>query len=194
MPAQLTVWLIIDRKKKNTGAQWCPLPTVSRQPVSSLAGEGHRLPAFSVLVQSVKQRTDTTSSMLQETLRQNGLCLTFSSPYHSSHGISSLQHKVLLYLHSTSNHNYTTMIGRYTAVVLYLHSTSNHNFPRAMMCSTVVVLYLHSTSNHNNSSVQHDQPAVVLYLHSTSNHNYRCTCAPFCPVTLSRITRACILL
>ena len=50
MPAQLTVWLIIDRKKKNTGAQWCPQPTVSRQTVSSLAGEGHRLPAFSVCI------------------------------------------------------------------------------------------------------------------------------------------------
>ena len=39
--------------------------------------------------------------------------------------------KVVLYLHSTSNHNRRAQhIWRYT-VVLYLHSTSNHNFRRS---------------------------------------------------------------
>ena len=34
-------------------------------------------------------------------------------------------------------------------VVLYLHSTSNHNDGVEPIYDTTVVLYLHSTSNHN---------------------------------------------
>ena len=34
-------------------------------------------------------------------------------------------------------------------VVLYLHSTSNHNFWVVLFSIGFVVLYLHSTSNHN---------------------------------------------
>ena len=57
------------------------------------------------------------------------------------------------------------------AVVLYLHSTSNHN-PRHVLHHLLrVVLYLHSTSNHNQKSLCSELSKVVLYLHSTSNHN-----------------------
>ena len=36
-----------------------------------------------------------------------------------------------------------------TSVVLYLHSTSNHNQRFVTFSTRIVVLYLHSTSNHN---------------------------------------------
>ena len=38
---------------------------------------------------------------------------------------------------------------RNQSVVLYLHSTSNHNQRIGLAISVSVVLYLHSTSNHN---------------------------------------------
>ena len=57
-------------------------------------------------------------------------------------------------------------------VVLYLHSTSNHNGGMLEYFMRRVVLYLHSTSNHNVWSVFDKYERVVLYLHSTSNHNY----------------------
>ena len=100
---------------------------------------------------------------------------------------------VVLYLHSTSNHNtflrthprlncciissfyikpqllqYHEVIA---AVVLYLHSTSNHNWSGSPVSSLYVVLYLHSTSNHNCGFRSNAAKSVVLYLHSTSNHN-----------------------
>ena len=56
-------------------------------------------------------------------------------------------------------------------VVLYLHSTSNHNGGMLEYFMRRVVLYLHSTSNHNVWSVFDKYERVVLYLHSTSNHN-----------------------
>ena len=56
---------------------------------------------------------------------------------------------VVLYLHSTSNHNRRLLKSRRGAVVLYLHSTSNHNFHLQVLAVNRVVLYLHSTSNHN---------------------------------------------
>ena len=56
-------------------------------------------------------------------------------------------------------------------VVLYLHSTSNHNRSNPACNHDTVVLYLHSTSNHNNYNGEEITDQVVLYLHSTSNHN-----------------------
>ena len=56
-------------------------------------------------------------------------------------------------------------------VVLYLHSTSNHNLSNSNLAGRTVVLYLHSTSNHNLSISPNTPAIVVLYLHSTSNHN-----------------------
>ena len=56
-------------------------------------------------------------------------------------------------------------------VVLYLHSTSNHNSQSSKYNGERVVLYLHSTSNHNMIIVRIILIPVVLYLHSTSNHN-----------------------
>ena len=56
-------------------------------------------------------------------------------------------------------------------VVLYLHSTSNHNTLFALAWPLYVVLYLHSTSNHNTFFALVYLWRVVLYLHSTSNHN-----------------------
>ena len=78
---------------------------------------------------------------------------------------------VVLYLHSTSNHNQSSRGNRGRCVVLYLHSTSNHN--RALWSGLYhrVVLYLHSTSNHNLWPIYYWNARVVLYLHSTSNHN-----------------------
>ena len=80
--------------------------------------------------------------------------------------------KVVLYLHSTSNHNIYEEMKRLQEVVLYLHSTSNHNLERLSMFQRYVVLYLHSTSNHNTTPGRYRSERVVLYLHSTSNHNY----------------------
>ena len=60
---------------------------------------------------------------------------------------------------------------RQVSVVLYLHSTSNHNSKSERFKAMRVVLYLHSTSNHNSCSWFLPVRAVVLYLHSTSNHN-----------------------
>ena len=59
----------------------------------------------------------------------------------------------------------------FLAVVLYLHSTSNHNGVPRNDISDDVVLYLHSTSNHNGHQKHGSTCQVVLYLHSTSNHN-----------------------
>ena len=56
-------------------------------------------------------------------------------------------------------------------VVLYLHSTSNHNEMLRPLSRMYVVLYLHSTSNHNHPLSVLSVGRVVLYLHSTSNHN-----------------------
>ena len=56
-------------------------------------------------------------------------------------------------------------------VVLYLHSTSNHNKLVKQTAAIYVVLYLHSTSNHNYHRRDKERFFVVLYLHSTSNHN-----------------------
>ena len=57
-------------------------------------------------------------------------------------------------------------------VVLYLHSTSNHNQDLTKLHIVCVVLYLHSTSNHNQKKIDKQNDKVVLYLHSTSNHNF----------------------
>ncbi len=60
--------------------------------------------------------------------------------------------RVVLYLHSTSNHNCLVVVIRWQKVVLYLHSTSNHNCDKELSATRGVVLYLHSTSNHNRGS------------------------------------------
>ena len=55
-------------------------------------------------------------------------------------------------------------------VVLYLHSTSNHNTPSARIPAQMVVLYLHSTSNHNWSSTFITIPLLyyIFILHQTT--------------------------
>ena len=70
-------------------------------------------------------------------------------------------------------------------VVLYLHSTSNHNHNWHYIYISYVVLYLHSTSNHNNKML--DAPALALYytfiLHQTTTlrllfYSYICCIIP----------------
>ena len=59
-----------------------------------------------------------------------------------------LREKVVLYLHSTSNHNYETFVNQNLSVVLYLHSTSNHNQPLRSMYITELyyIFILHQTT------------------------------------------------
>ena len=60
-------------------------------------------------------------------------------------------------------------------VVLYLHSTSNHNIANAWNNRRKVVLYLHSTSNHNRLTLAF--LFVTLYyifiLHQTTTARHR---------------------
>ena len=81
-------------------------------------------------------------------------------------------HRVVLYLHSTSNHNGTANVLEVHRVVLYLHSTSNHNSAIFFSHSRCVVLYLHSTSNHN--SIISFSCFIMLYyifiLHQTTTY------------------------
>ena len=99
----------------------------------------------------------------------------------------------MLYLSSTSNHNYQAEINGKTAVVLYLSSTSNHNLLvirsyLSLLCyifllhqtttgigdvlgslALCYIFLLHQTTTHYD--IQHLCLPVVLYLSSTSNHN-----------------------
>ena len=59
--------------------------------------------------------------------------------------------------------------------MLYLSSTSNHNYCASHCACYAVVLYLSSTSNHNQEWLSITIATVVLYLSSTSNHNPRAT-------------------
>jgi len=84
----------------------------------------------------------------------------------SCHG-SSLSY--ILFLHQTTtlpSYNITLI-----SVVLYLVSTSNHNYSNCVSMCPCVVLYLVSTSNHNCALPHSQRSTVVLYLVSTSNHN-----------------------
>ena len=59
---------------------------------------------------------------------------------------------------------------RTNRVVLYLSSTSNHNFQLQLLLLLVVVLYLSSTSNHNHKGVQHWLRGLcyIFLLHQTT--------------------------
>ena len=57
-------------------------------------------------------------------------------------------------------------------IVLYLFSTSNHNWAMWRQAQVCIVLYLFSTSNHNCVSNLRRDGKIVLYLFSTSNHNW----------------------
>ena len=57
------------------------------------------------------------------------------------------------------------------AVVLYLISSSNHNYGGDCYRACSVVLYLISSSNHNELAEARLEIDVVLYLISSSNHN-----------------------
>ena len=83
---------------------------------------------------------------------------------------------VVLYLYSTSNHNWPLSRLQVIRVVLYLYSTSNHNYACIINNTHIVVLYLYSTSNHNFCYYVCDLNGVVLYLYSTSNHNIEVEC------------------
>ena len=67
------------------------------------------------------------------------------------------------------------------SVVLYLHSTSNHNPMPSVVNEYAVVLYLHSTSNHNPFVVH--LPYLALYyifiLHQTTTRNLRFLRSPW---------------
>ena len=81
---------------------------------------------------------------------------------------------VVLYLHSTSNHNLITHVINIAYVVLYLHSTSNHNISVRVILYRLVVLYLHSTSNHNLTQMV-AYPYTLYYifiLHQTTTGDY----------------------
>ena len=75
---------------------------------------------------------------------------------------SSYIKKVVLYLHSTSNHNCASIIHSFPFVVLYLHSTSNHNFSRQ------------NTSNYwlYYTFILHQTTTYALYLGSNSQLYY----------------------
>jgi len=55
-------------------------------------------------------------------------------------------------------------------VVLYLHSTSNHNLQATTSLESQVVLYLHSTSNHNEYDYlkQSEKLYYIFILHQTT--------------------------
>ena len=57
-------------------------------------------------------------------------------------------------------------------VVLYLHSTSNHNLDAAALWLPGVVLYLHSTSNHNLTYLRFWPTALyyIFILHQTTTY------------------------
>ena len=101
---------------------------------------------------------------------------------------------VVLYLHSTSNHNSCALMMwskmLYYIFILHQTTTVHHEWlhskgciissfyikPQLITpanCLQPVVLYLHSTSNHNCTRFANALKNVVLYLHSTSNHNNR---------------------
>ena len=76
----------------------------------------------------------------------------------------------------------------YYWVVLYLHSTSNHNIQSMTEQSRNVVLYLHSTSNHNNILYVPETPQLsyIFILHQTT------TCRPLI-LTYKRLSYIFIL-
>ena len=78
------------------------------------------------------------------------MCCIISSfyikPQHTRHAV--LSHVVVLYLHSTSNHNFRFFFLAAEIVVLYLHSTSNHN-PACLLWQVGLLYYifiLHQTT------------------------------------------------
>ena len=60
--------------------------------------------------------------------------------------------------------------GNNRLVVLYLYSTSNHNWWRGTCRRTAVVLYLYSTSNHNcrNTHLSQNRLSYIFILHQTT--------------------------
>ena len=61
------------------------------------------------------------------------------------------------------------------AVVLYLHSTSNHNVNICLCDKSKVVLYLHSTSNHNSMAIGKAKYELyyIFILHQTTSSEQR---------------------
>ena len=112
----------------------------------------------------------TTLTLIHFSLRSCLISSFYIKPQPTARHL--LLQKVVLYLHSTSNHNSCMVVSASLLVVLYLHSTSNHNNLLFLYSARRVVLYLHSTSNHNTKEKRDAKNAVVLYLHSTSNHNF----------------------
>ena len=57
-------------------------------------------------------------------------------------------------------------------VVLYLHSTSNHNVGWQQDYNPTVVLYLHSTSNHNYGTTEQQRTTLyyIFILHQTTTY------------------------
>ena len=98
----------------------------------------------------------------------------------------------VLYLYSTSNHNFSVVALAWNEVVLYLYSTSNHNLTLILVSSQQLsyISILHQTTTRSSLfacmyccliSLFYIKPQlcaaicrfhpVVLYLYSTSNHN-----------------------
>ena len=70
----------------------------------------------------------------------------YIKPQHSPFGKMDLT--IVLYLHSTSNHNPLLYYTKTDTVVLYLHSTSNHNSPQASgsLSALYYIFILHQTT------------------------------------------------
>ena len=82
---------------------------------------------------------------------------------------------VVLYLHSTSNHNYG--VGSFVShlVVLYLHSTSNHNFPEenSFGWKLYYIFILHQTTTGARSTFDVIQLYYIFILHQTTTFGGR---------------------
>ena len=77
---------------------------------------------------------------------------------------------VVLYLHSTSNHNSYWTISRGRQVVLYLHSTSNHNRIAAYnkIYSLYYIFILHQTTTDVGNVIPYARLYYIFILHQTT--------------------------
>ena len=77
---------------------------------------------------------------------------------------------VVLYLHSTSNHNHIPMQIFFRQVVLYLHSTSNHNILFALITDMVLyyIFILHQTTTSGGKRMSWRKLYYIFILHQTT--------------------------
>ena len=89
----------------------------------------------------------TTEVVKGESIRNCLIPFFYIKPQHGM--IPQYKYFIVLYLFSTSNHNWKSLNDSFDTIVLYLFSTSNHNSPPVSPYPVSIVLYLFSTSNHN---------------------------------------------